>query len=338
MEQPSTLWTKEEWINFLMKECGIIPDKASKVADQLAEEGFNTAQFSSFVEQWNTNSTAYAEILRRIGFSSMDIGPFINALQHHVSKAATEKESQQASTQAPLSRPGIPMESIEKTDPELFESLSPLLYYMPKKQPALDDNSSIKDFRSKAKSLMEGYSVDVVYIDEDHDMVLLSLMSSLQSFNRFPGGIRPPKDFDWLLGLGLSHENEDGRHITCRSGRICSLKPDDRGRIKVDVVIDGGDSGVPCFSVNDRNLIGMMVSSRTSSPRISKKYVKSETYRIECGEVKPLPETNPLPSRNAHKKRKIERGEPSYRVAETLEELVIDDDEKDKNSTESDDI
>uniref|UniRef100_A0A914DGV4 Uncharacterized protein n=1 Tax=Acrobeloides nanus TaxID=290746 RepID=A0A914DGV4_9BILA len=80
-----------------MKECGIIPDKASKVADQFAEQGFNTAQFSSFVEQWNTNPTAYAEILREIGFSSMDIGPFINALQHHVSKAATKKESQQAS-------------------------------------------------------------------------------------------------------------------------------------------------------------------------------------------------------------------------------------------------
>lgn len=69
-------------------------------------------------------------------------------------------------------------------------------------------------------------------------------------------------------------------HITCRSGRICSLEPDDRGRIKVDVVIDGGDSGTPCFSM-DRNLTGMICPPNN----------------FTCREVKSLPETNPLPSR-----------------------------------------
>ncbi|KAE9546822.1 hypothetical protein FO519_009966, partial [Halicephalobus sp. NKZ332] len=289
-------------------------------------------------------------------------------------------------------------------DSELFQSLSPLLYYMPKDQPALNvdlqneifdgrvfggcvtpvspnlaityrhrshlnlrlyseekkDKNNVVIIRNVTKPDVR-YEMKVVYISENYDMVLLSFISSLQSFDNFPGRIRPPQNFDWLLGLGLSRENEGGRHITCRSGRICSLEPDDRGRIKVDVVIDGGDSGAPCFST-DRNLIGMMVSSRMSSPKLSKKYVKSDAkdsiidaschpgealivpgsiilekikrYRIECGLVTHMPETNPLPSWNVRKKRKMDkRGEPSYRVAETLEELTIDDKKKKEYST-----
>lgn len=90
----------------------------------------------------------------------------------------------------------------------------------------------------------------------------------------YPYLLRGPRSFEWFVGFGLSHKTDEGCHITHRTGRISSDRVDYRGRYKSDSAIGGGDSGGPCFS-SDRALIGILVSSTTSSPKLSKDYCKS---------------------------------------------------------------
>uniref|UniRef100_A0A914CBH5 Serine protease n=1 Tax=Acrobeloides nanus TaxID=290746 RepID=A0A914CBH5_9BILA len=264
-----------------------------------------------------------------------------------------------------------PEEDHEKE--KVVEFVKPYLYYMPKNQPALNDNCESYEFdgyvnggcvtaisstlamtykhRSHLKLRVYSddddnnnrhsivyirsisqpgthYKMKVVWIEDRRDIILLSFFSPHEHFANFSEMIRGPKEFEWLIALGLSHENEQGRHLTYRSGRICSLAPDKYGRIKTSAVIDGGDSGAPCFS-KEGALIGMMVSSRHSSPSLLDEYDKGiieteiEDASIHPGEslvlsgqtiieVKeiyydyPIPERNPLPSRPANRKRKIE--------------------------------
>lgn len=87
----------------------------------------------------------------------------------------------------------------------------------------------------------------------------------------YPYLLRGPRNFEWFVGFGLSHRTDKGCHVTHRTGRISSIHSDYRGRYKSDSTIGGGDSGGPCFS-SDRALIGILVSSTTSSPNLSKMY------------------------------------------------------------------
>ncbi|KAE9548752.1 hypothetical protein FO519_008043 [Halicephalobus sp. NKZ332] len=90
-------------------------------------------------------------------------------------------------------------------------------------------------------------------------------------FDDYPHSLRRPKDFEWFVGFGLSHETHRGQHVTHRYGQICSIEPDYRGRYLASSSIDGGDSGGPCYSA-DRALIGIMVSSTTTNPRLGVSY------------------------------------------------------------------
>lgn len=99
---------------------------------------------------------------------------------------------------------------------------------------------------------------------------MLYSVNGREIFKDFPN-LRPPKEFEWFLGFGLSHETESGQQITYRTGRICSILPNHKGRYLASSSIDAGDSGGPCYSTN-RYLIGIMVSSTTTDPRLESVY------------------------------------------------------------------
>ncbi|KAI6172544.1 hypothetical protein M3Y98_00984800 [Aphelenchoides besseyi] len=139
-----------------------------------------------------------------------------------------------------------------------------------------DDNSSNHD-RSivEIAKIMDPkirHQMKVVVVDEDRDFIILRSVNDTGVFgDSYPYSLRCPRNFEWFVGFGLSHKTEKGRHITHRTGRIMSIHADYRGRYKSDSAIGGGDSGGPCFS-SDRALIGILVSSTTSSPNLSKTY------------------------------------------------------------------
>ncbi|EFP07459.1 hypothetical protein CRE_26055 [Caenorhabditis remanei] len=115
----------------------------------------------------------------------------------------------------------------------------------------------------------------VIVVDNHHDFVILRSKDGNEIFKDFPHSTRSPKNFEWFLGYGLSHETDGGQHITHRSGRICSDSVDHRGRFLASSSIDGGDSGGPCYS-SDRALIGIMVASTTTDPRLMDKDNREE--------------------------------------------------------------
>ncbi|KAE9555560.1 hypothetical protein FO519_001231 [Halicephalobus sp. NKZ332] len=113
------------------------------------------------------------------------------------------------------------------------------------------------------------HKMKVIVVDEEHDFVIIRSLDDSGIFGSlYPYALRYPRNFEWFVGFGLSHRTDKGCHITHRTGRISSDKPDYRGRFKSDSPIGGGDSGGPCFS-SDRALIGILVSS-TTSPNLSK--------------------------------------------------------------------
>lgn len=111
----------------------------------------------------------------------------------------------------------------------------------------------------------------VIKVDKHHDFVILQSVDREKIFEDYPYALRPPKNFEWFIGLGLSHETDDGQHITNRNGKICSIETDYRGRYLASSSIDAGDSGGPCYAA-DMSLIGIMVSSTTTDPRLPENY------------------------------------------------------------------
>lgn len=105
----------------------------------------------------------------------------------------------------------------------------------------------------------------VIVIDTNRDFVLLLSFTGEWIFGEIVPHLRYPRIFESFFAFGLSHKSDQGDHITHRSGRIPSDAINRYGQLKTTAYIDGGDSGAPCFA-KDRQFIGILVSSSTSSP------------------------------------------------------------------------
>ncbi|CAD6190459.1 unnamed protein product [Caenorhabditis auriculariae] len=115
------------------------------------------------------------------------------------------------------------------------------------------------------------HNMKVIVIDAHHDFVILHSIIDCEIFDDYAFSSRPPRDFERFLGFDLSYKNHEGQQVTHRSGRICSVVADHRGRMLASASIDGGDSGGPCYA-EDRSLIGIMVSSTTTDPLLGQEY------------------------------------------------------------------
>lgn len=51
-------------------------------------------------------------------------------------------------------------------------------------------------------------------VDVHHDFVILRSVDGSEIFEDYPYSKRSPKNFEWFIGFGLSHETEDGQQIT----------------------------------------------------------------------------------------------------------------------------
>lgn len=129
----------------------------------------------------------------------------------------------------------------------------------------------LENLKRKILKIILTFESQVIVVDAHHDFVILRSVDGTEIFDDYPHSLRPPKDFEWFLGFGLSHATENGQQITHRNGRICTIQPDYRGRFLASSLIDGGDSGGPCYSA-DRALIGIMVASTTTDPRLDVMY------------------------------------------------------------------
>ncbi|CAJ0560458.1 unnamed protein product, partial [Mesorhabditis spiculigera] len=115
------------------------------------------------------------------------------------------------------------------------------------------------------------HKMKVIVVDTHHDFVILRSVDGSEIFEDYPYSKRSPKTFESFIGFGLSHDTDEGQQITHRNGRICSDSVDHRGRFLASSAIDGGDSGGPCYAA-DRALIGIMVASTTTDPRLDAEY------------------------------------------------------------------
>lgn len=114
-------------------------------------------------------------------------------------------------------------------------------------------------------------------MDRHHDFIIFRSYDGSSIFEDYPIHLRGVSRFESFLGFGLSHETDGEQHITHRTGTICSITPDYRGRLLASSSIDGGDSGGPAYSAFDGSLIGIMVASTSTNPKLTSEYDDEET-------------------------------------------------------------
>lgn len=122
------------------------------------------------------------------------------------------------------------------------------------------------------------HTMKVIVVDSVHGFVILYSADGHDIFDIYSYLSRPPTEFEWFLGFGLSYRNQGVQQVTHGTGQIRSVLVNHRGHMLTSCSMDGGDSGGPCYS-EDQCLIGIMVSSTTNDPFLEDESDEEEQLR-----------------------------------------------------------